>query len=73
MIPGSTIATRTLNVFISPASPSLNASSAHFDAAYGVKGAEAMRPATELTLMMQPLRRLRIDSAKAWIQRMAPK
>ncbi len=59
-MPGSTMATRTLNVFISPASASLNASSAHFDEVYGASGALEIRPATDDTLIMQPLRRFRM-------------
>src|SRR6185369_1484272 len=38
MIPGSTRTTRTPNSFISQAKPSLRASSAHFEAQYGVAG-----------------------------------
>src|SRR5262249_22767693 len=60
VMPGSTTATRTLNIFISPASPSLSASNAHLLAIYGVRGELLMRPATELTLMMHPLRRCRM-------------
>ena len=54
MMPGSTIATRTLKGFISWASDSLSASSANFEAVYGAKGEQAMRPATDAILMMQP-------------------
>jgi hypothetical protein len=39
------------NGFISPASASLNASSANLEAAYGANGAAAIFPATELTLI----------------------
>src|SRR5215471_15587095 len=53
MIPGSTTATRMLNILASCARPSLSASNAHFDAAYAVSGGDEIRPPTELTLMMQ--------------------
>src|ERR1700722_14148472 len=66
MIPGSTSATRTLKVFISPASPSVSASSAHFVAQYDVSGAQDIFPATELMLMMHPLLRSRICATTAW-------
>src|SRR6266480_1071182 len=68
MIPGSTIATRTLNGFASCANDSLSASNANFDAVYAAMGELAMRPATDATLTMQPLRRAhrrqhRLDAA----------
>src|SRR6266550_2134574 len=50
MIPGSTIATRTLNGFASCANDSLSASNANFDAVYAAMGELAMRPATDATL-----------------------
>ena len=65
MIPGSTIATRTLNGFASCANDSLSASNANFDAVYGAMGELAMRPATDATLMIQPLRRWRIVGSTA--------
>src|SRR5207249_4945078 len=73
MMPGSTIATRTLNGFTSCANDSLSASNANFDAVYGAMGELAMRPATDATLMMQPLWRARIGGSTAWMQRIAPK
>ncbi len=36
-------------------------------------GAEEMWPATDDTLMMQPLRRCLIAGSTAWMQRMTPK
>ena len=42
IMPGSTMATRTLNIFISPARASLSASRAHFDAMYDDSGAETV-------------------------------
>ena len=63
-MPGSTTATRTLNVFISPASPSVSASSAHFGAPYAMSGGRRC-DRTELTLMMHPLRRSRICGSNA--------
>src|SRR5581483_1144142 len=65
MMPGSTNATRTPNVFISHASPSDKASSAHFEAQYAVAGGWQKVPATELMLMIVPLRRSRIDVTTA--------
>jgi hypothetical protein len=73
MMPGSTNATRTPNGFISHARPSDNASSAHFEAQYGVAGGWQNVPATELMLMIVPLRRFRIDVMTALMHRSAPK
>ena len=73
MIPGWTIATRTLKGLTSWASPSLNASSANFEAVYAVSGEHEIRPATDETLTMQPFRLVRMSGSHARIVRMAPK
>jgi|GEM_PF-5348851 len=73
MMPGCTMATRTPNGFISCASASLKASSANFEAAYEPSGDKAIFPATEVTLMMQPLLRSRMPVSTWRMQRSAPK
>lgn len=65
IIPGSTIATRTPNAFISCAKTSLIASRADFEAAYGAMGATLILPATELTLTIVPWPRERMPGATA--------
>src|SRR3954468_21918048 len=73
MTPGSTMATRTLNGLSSCAKHSLNPSNAHFEAAYGPCGGNPNWPATEVILMMQPLRFSRMDRRTAWMHRRLPK
>src|SRR5262249_62270664 len=73
IMPGSTSATRMLSGFTSCASPSDSASSAHLLAVYGVAGELEKRPATELTLMMHPLRRCFMSGKHALMQRKLPK
>ena len=72
MIPGSTMATRTLNALPSWARHSLSASSANLEAVYAAIGATATCPATEATLMMHPLRRCLIAGRTAWQHRITP-
>ncbi len=59
--------------FTSPASASLSASNANFEAQYADCPADVLRPATDVTLTMQPARAARIEGRTAWRQRMAPK
>ena len=73
IMPGWRIATRMLKGFTSWASASLRASRANFDAEYGARGEQAMRPAIEVTLMMHPLRLSRISGKNVRVQRNAPK
>jgi hypothetical protein len=49
------------------------ASRANFDALYGPSGELAIRPATELMLMMHPFFAVRIPGSTALIHRTAPK
>ena len=62
-----------LKGFTSWASASLRASRANFEAEYGARGEQAMRPAIEVTLMMHPLRLSRISGKNVRVQRNAPK
>ena len=72
-MPGSMIATRILKDVTSWARHSLRASSANLEAVYAAIGAVAMWPATEATLMMQPLRRCRMAGSTACVHRITPK
>ena len=66
------MATRTPKAATSWASASLAAASACLEAEYGIWFGVAMRPAIEVTLTMQPLRRSRIDGSTACIIRIGP-
>ena len=70
--PGSMIATRIPKAATSWASASLAAPSACLDAEYAIWFGVATRPAIDVTLTMQPVRRSRIDGSTAWIMRIGP-